>query len=46
MDLQKLSNALDVIWGWAERLEQLSASQAAKELKDAVVAIKEEAGLQ
>jgi len=45
MNKQRVQRALDVVWGWSERMEQLSAAQAAKELKDAVVAIKEEVGL-
>lgn len=46
MDKDRIQRALDVVWGWSERLEQLTASGAAKELKDAVVAIKEETKLQ
>ena len=43
---QRVQQALDVVWGWSERIAQLSAVQAAKELKDAVAAVKEEAGLE
>ena len=46
MDKERIQRALDVVWGWSERLEQLTAASASKELKDAVVAIKEETKLQ
>lgn len=48
----RVLRALDIVWGWANRLEdpsEISAeeqSQAAAEMKGAVVAVKEEAGLQ
>ena len=42
MDTDRIMRALDIVWGWAERLQQLSAEQAAQEIKDAVIAIKEE----
>lgn len=46
VDKDRTKRALDIVWGWSEKLEQLTAAQAAKELKEAVTAIKEEVGLQ
>lgn len=37
----RIAVLLSILWGWAERLEAVSADQAAKEIKGAVVAIKE-----
>lgn len=51
VDKDVITNALNVVWGYAELLEKppglkrTGQKQAAKELKDAVVAIKQEAGI-
>ena len=52
VDKDVITNALNVVWGYAELLEKppglkrTGQKQAAKALKEAVVAVKVETGLQ
>ena len=45
MDLDRIIFALNVIWGWAVKLDEITAKEASQQLRDAVVLLKEELGL-
>lgn len=45
MNTDRIITALGIIWGWATKLDELTAKEASQQIRDAVVAVKEELGL-